>query len=167
MRVTNANNRWNNLSNKKLQSVQWWSRDYIVNTYSRLKPYTHIHLWPCLKMQHFSSIRITEDHKIRYVPFNLYHSLFSDLTSHCSDDLDRLNNQEDSFSDTRLGSLSRPHTHKEPLLNFDMDHPAPPPPDLTVARKENPLSSLSPVPAHPLLQVKVHNKNKVINHLRP
>ncbi|XP_062291642.1 uncharacterized protein LOC133996101 isoform X2 [Scomber scombrus] len=93
-----------------------------------------------------------------------------DLTSHCSDDLDRLNNQDSSFSDTRLGLLSRPHTHKEPLLNLDMDlprepHPAPPPlpPDLTVEMKENPLSSLSPVPTRQLLQetvVKIHNKNK-------
>ncbi|XP_044027833.1 uncharacterized protein LOC122864451 isoform X2 [Siniperca chuatsi] len=96
-------------------------------------------------------------------------------TSNCSDDLDTdhqatFNNQEDSFSDTSFGSLSRPHTHENPPPVLEVGMPSeaqpelpPPAPPPALEMREDPQSSQSPAPARPLLKQsvgKVHNKNK-------
>ncbi|XP_054461684.1 uncharacterized protein LOC129097029 isoform X2 [Anoplopoma fimbria] len=89
----------------------------------------------------------------------------SDHSSNCSDDMDSdhqatFNTQEESSSDTRCGSLSRPHTHKK-TPRAPPSPPSSPSPPLEM--RGDPQSSRGPEPAPlPSQQTlgKVRNKNK-------
>lgn len=82
---------------------------------------------------------------------------------HPTDHHSAFNNQEDFFSNTSFGSLSRPHTHKKTPAVLAVGMPSEPQPS-AVEIGEGHQSSPSPAPAPSLLQEtvgEVRNENKV------